>query len=112
MDRDVDKTFYTVTMARLLSQQGRYDQAERIYRHLVGRMPERADLRQALEETAAKLASTSDRWPAVTALIERWVRLTLRYQALRRLRRIALRPGADPLETETKTQWKGHIGPR
>ncbi len=91
MGMDVDKTFYTVTMARVLTGQGRYEAAARIYRYLLDQTPDQADLRQALDKVSSMLPEVSEQWHDVADLIERWVRLTLRHKALRRLQRIRLR---------------------
>ena len=86
MERTGDKTFYTVTMARVYADQGRYEEAARIYRYLLDQTPDRSDLRQALEAVASELTDTPGHWHNISGLIERWVRLTVRHTALRRLR--------------------------
>jgi len=91
MDMDMDKTFYTVTMARVLTGQGRYEAAARIYRYLLDQTPDQADLRQALDKVSSMLPEVSEQWHDVADLIERWVQLTLRHKALRQLQRIRLR---------------------
>lgn len=87
MDQTADKTFYTATMARLLTNQGRYADAIRIYCYLLERSPERTDLRNALEAVTSKLAAESGQWLGVSRSIEKWVRLMLRRNAILRLRR-------------------------
>ena len=44
MSLDEDNTFYTVTMARVYADQGRNEEAARIYRYLLDRTPDRPDL--------------------------------------------------------------------
>jgi tetratricopeptide (TPR) repeat protein len=85
---DTDRTFYTVTMARVYADQGRYEEAARIYRYLLDQTPDRADLKQALEAVLSMLPETSGRWHDVAGLIERWVGLIFRQNELRRLKRI------------------------
>ena len=85
MESTGDKTFYTVTMARVYAGQGRYDQAARIYRYLLDQTPDRSDLRQALAAVESMLPDTPDRLHDISELIERWVRLMVRRNALRRL---------------------------
>ncbi|WP_372679679.1 hypothetical protein [Desulfosarcina sp.] len=85
MESTQDKTFYTVTMARVYADQGRYEQAARIYRYLLDQTPDRSDLRQALEAVTSMLPASPGRWHDISGLIERWVRLMVRQNALRRL---------------------------
>ena len=88
MDIDEDKTYYTVTMARVYANQGKYEAAARIYRYLLDQTPDRVDLRQALEAVSSKASEAPRTWLDVAGLIEQWVRLTLRQNALRRLQKI------------------------
>ena len=85
MERAQDKTFYTVTMARVYADQGRYEEAARIYRYLLDQTPDRSDLRQALEAVTSQLPDIPGQWQDISGLIERWVRLMVRWNALRRL---------------------------
>jgi hypothetical protein len=87
-----DKTFYTTTMARVYTHQGRYEAAAQIYRYLLEQTPERADLRVALAEVTAMLPASPAQWTAVSDLIERWVRIMLRARELQRLQRIRVAP--------------------
>ena len=86
-----DKTFYTMTMARVHADQGRFDAAARIYRYLLDQTPDRADLRHSLDAVSAMLPETSGQWKDVAGLIDRWVQLVLRQNELRRLRQIRIR---------------------
>jgi len=94
MDFDRDKTFYTVTMARVYADQGRYEAAARIYRYLLDRTPDRVDLQQALADVLAAIPAVPSQLEGVRTLVARWVRLMLRYNALRRLERISIPPTA------------------
>ena len=87
MEGTGDKTFYTVTMARVYADQGRYEEAARIYRYLLDQTPDRSDLRQALDAAESMLPDTQHRWHDISGLIERWVRLMVRQNALRRLQK-------------------------
>lgn len=80
-----DKTFYTATMARLHADQGRYEAAIKIYRYLLEQMPDREDLKAALETVTAKLPEKSGQRDEVCVTVGRWVRLLLRLRELRRL---------------------------
>lgn len=86
MELTGDKTFYTVTMARVYADQGKYEEAARIYRYLLDQTPDRSDLRQALEAVTSELPDTPGHRHDISGLIERWVRLTVRHNALRRLK--------------------------
>jgi len=85
MESTGDKTFYTVTMARVYADQGRYEQAARIYRYLLDQTPDRPDLKQALEAVTSMLPDPPGDWHDISGLIERWVRLMVRRNAIRRL---------------------------
>ena len=93
MDNDGDKTFYTVTMARVYADQGRYEAAARIYRYLLDQTPDRSDLKQALDAVLSKLPETPKQWKDVAGLVERWAGLMLRLNALRRLQRTRIVAG-------------------
>jgi len=96
MDSHKDKTFYTVTMARVYADQGRYDAAARIYRYLLDQTPDRTDLQQALHAVLFRLPDAPAQWNDIAGLIECWVRTMLRRNALRRLQRIRIPPdGGD-----------------
>jgi len=90
MSVDEDKTFYTVTMARVHADQGRYEAAARIYRYLLDRTPDRPDLQSALDDVLAKLPEAPDCWADIAGSVERWIGLMLRYNELHRLKRISL----------------------
>ena len=83
MEADADKTFYTATMARVLSNQGKYAEAARIYHHLLEQTPDDADLRKALDTLAPLVADEPSRWNEVATLVEQWVRLMLGQKVLR-----------------------------
>ena len=91
MEFDNDKTFYTETMARLLTEQERYDSAAEVYRYLLEQAPHRKDLEEALDNVLSAIPEGVGNWETVSGLIERWITLTLRYKALRRLQQLAIR---------------------
>jgi tetratricopeptide (TPR) repeat protein len=94
MDISGDRTFYTVTMARVYADQGRYEEAAKIYRYLLDQTPDRSDLRQALETVTSLLPDTPGQWHDISDLIERWVRLMLTQNTYRRLQKIRV-PSVD-----------------
>ena len=95
MEINGDKTFYTVTMARVYADQGRFEEAARIYRYLLDQTPDRSDLRQALGEVTSMLPDTPSDWDDVSDLIERWVRLMVRQNALRGLQKCRVQSADD-----------------
>ena len=90
MESDGDKTFYTVTMANVYADQGRYDEAARIYRYLLDQTPDRLDLQEALDEVSAKLPEAPRQWQDVSDLVERWVQMILTFNRLGQLQRTVL----------------------
>ena len=86
MSPNEDNPFYTVTMARVYTRQGRYADAVRIYRHLLERDSRRTDLQSALEAVSSRMGGTAVPWFEHSRLIERWVRLLLRQNAVRHMR--------------------------
>jgi tetratricopeptide (TPR) repeat protein len=70
MDVDGDKTFYTLTMARVYADQGQYEEAARIYRYLLDQTPDRKDLREALDAVTAMLPETSEPLQDLAGLVE------------------------------------------
>ncbi|MFO7716215.1 hypothetical protein [Desulfosarcina sp.] len=87
-----DKTFYTATMARVYADQGRYDAAARIYRYLLERTPDRIDLKKALDGVLSRMPEAPVQWKDVSDVLERWVVLMLRFNALRRVQKIRISP--------------------
>lgn len=90
MEFETDKTFYTETMARLLTQQGRYDRAAEVYRYLLEQSPHRKDLGQALEQVLSCIPEGAEKREALSGLIKRWVTLMLRAKTLRQLQKLSL----------------------
>ena len=84
-----DNDFTTATMARVYSSQGHYEEAVKIYKHLLECEPDRQDLARALAGVEKKLrekakGSNED----LSALFSTWVDLILRYKRMRYLRKI------------------------
>ncbi len=65
-----------------------YEEAARIYRYLLDQTPDRSDLRQALAAVTSMLPDPPGHWDDISGLIERWVRLMVRQNALRRLKKM------------------------
>lgn len=81
-----DPTFYTVTMARMQSEQGNLARAAVIYRYLLRREPEREDLAEALAEVEDELRS-KDRYDLV-GIVSEWAELVLHLGRRRHLGRV------------------------
>ncbi len=83
-----DLNLYTKTMAGIYVQQGYFQKAIEIYRHLLAREPHRGDLKAALsaaESEAAKncTAKSDDFLP----LFAEWFDLVRKYNELQKLKR-------------------------
>ncbi|MGE5256012.1 MAG: tetratricopeptide repeat protein [Hyphomicrobiales bacterium] len=79
----------TVTLARLFAAQGHWEKAAEIYRSLLEHEPDREDLAQALSAAQQQLAA-SGRESArdLVPLFRRWIDLLLKYDRLRKLKRL------------------------
>jgi tetratricopeptide (TPR) repeat protein len=87
MEKETD--FYTGTMAKVYADQGHWDKAAEIYRHLLGLEPERIDYLEALAEAERKLNTTGNR-PVedLAPLFHQWIDLMLKYKNLQKLSRL------------------------
>lgn len=87
-----ESAFYTRTMATVYTDQGHFDRAAQIYRHLLQKEPDRQDLRAALSDVEHKLAEKNKKQLAdLTPLFEEWIDLLLRYNHLQKLTRLKRR---------------------
>lgn len=78
---------YTLTMARLLADQGHWQEAADIYRHLLRESPDREELSAALAEAERHLREPSPKTAAdLSSLFEEWIGLAFKAQRMRRLR--------------------------
>jgi tetratricopeptide (TPR) repeat protein len=87
MEKETD--FYTGTMAKVYADQGHWDKAAEIYRHLLRLEPERIDYLEALAEAERKLNTPGNR-PVedLAPLFHQWIDLMLKYKNLQKLRRL------------------------
>ena len=83
---ETDRTFFTVTMARMMAEQGNLGRAAEIYRYLLHQNPDRDDLADALAQIDAELAA-KDPYDLVNLLTE-WADLAMSAGGLSRLARI------------------------
>lgn len=79
-------TFYTLTMAKLQEDQGNYEKAEEIYRHLMDQKPEDESLAVALERVQKKIKSTSVE--SLAPLFREWIELMMEYRNMKSLSRL------------------------
>jgi hypothetical protein len=81
-----DDPFYTVTMARVHTQQGNLEEARRVYRYLLEKEPGRQDLVAALAalETGDGHSGIEDLLP----LFRQWLDLIFRYNKMRKLKKL------------------------
>ena len=73
----------TATMAKIFAQQGHYDKAIEIYRHLLKKDPDRRDLAEALARTEEKQSQSVVKAPRdVAYVLSEYIRLLLNYRQL------------------------------
>lgn len=90
--------FYTASMAKVYAAQGHIEKAAEVYQYLLARSPERQDLAEALaalkraggeNHPAGQLQTgTEGNYPHdLSGLCEKWVRMLIRYNHIRMLRK-------------------------
>jgi hypothetical protein len=84
-----DPEIYTRTMARVYAQQGHFDRAVAIYRHLLAESPYDETLVKALADAETLLlAQQATQKEDLVQLIRRWLRLRESQRRLERLKKI------------------------
>jgi tetratricopeptide (TPR) repeat protein len=84
-----DPEIYTRTMARVYVQQGHFDRAVAIYRHLLAESPYDETLAKALAEAETELlAQQETQKEDLVQLIRRWLRLLESQQRLELLKKV------------------------
>ena len=84
-----DHDFYTETMAKIYVDQGYLEKAAEVYRHLLTVEPEREDLAEALARIEDKMSADGRKRTAdLVPLLEEWIELLLRYNNLRKLKKL------------------------
>ena len=85
MEKETD--FYTATMAKVYTEQGHWDKAAEIYRHLLAQEPERDDYLQALAEVEKKATQKRQKsLEDLDGLFHQWFDLMFKYKNLLKLR--------------------------
>ena len=91
MEKETD--FYTATMAKVYADQGHWDKAAEIYRHLLKHKPERSDYLEALVEAERKIISSGKKKSEdLIPLFHQWFDLMLKYKNLQKLRKLKSGP--------------------
>lgn len=86
----VHKTFYTETMARILADQEKFQDAAKIYRHLLADEPgntQWASALAAMERAHAKQQAVENEEP-LAALFQCWVDIASRYNKVRKVKKL------------------------
>ena len=81
-----DDVFYTKTMAKVYTDQGKYEKAAGIYHYLLSREPDRKDLSDALFELEKK--RSADNCEGLVRLFIQWIDLLITSNELKKLRRL------------------------
>ena len=80
---------YTETMAKIYVDQGYFEKAAEIYRHLLKAEPDRQDLIEALARVESKISTPQNKSLKDTVpLLAEWIELLLRYHNVRKLKRL------------------------
>ena len=84
-----DNDFKTATMARVYSNQGHYEKAKDIYKHLLKCEPDRQDLARALAEVERKLhQKTQGNNEKLADMFSTWIDFIISYKRMRDLKKI------------------------
>ncbi|MEJ2639219.1 MAG: tetratricopeptide repeat protein [Desulfosarcinaceae bacterium] len=84
-----DPEIYTRTMARVYAQQGHFDRAVAIYRHLLSESPYDETLVKALADAETRLlAQQETQKEDLVQLTRQWLRLLESRQRLERLKKV------------------------
>jgi pentatricopeptide repeat protein len=88
MEKETD--FYTATMAKVYAEQGHWDKASEVYRHLLRQEPDRDDYLAALASMERKAKRARDNSiEDLGALFHQWFDLMLKYKNLQQLRKLS-----------------------
>lgn len=84
-----DKTFYTLTMAKVYAAQGYLNKAARIYHYLLQQSPDRQDLLDAVEDLEKRAAEKMKyQKEDLVSRISLWIDLLLKYNNLKKIKRL------------------------
>ncbi|MBT8357364.1 MAG: tetratricopeptide repeat protein [Desulfobacterales bacterium] len=84
-----DNDFKTATMARVYFNQGHYEKAKEIYKHLLKYEPDSRDLATALAEVESKLQQkTQGNGEKLADMFSTWIDFIISYKTMRYLKKI------------------------
>jgi hypothetical protein len=87
MNQEVD--IYTETMAKVYADQGHWQKAAKIYRHLLAKDPLRQDLVDALARAEKEMTENKPRNPEqLMPLFQEWIELLFKKEKLQKLQRL------------------------
>ena len=87
MNQEVD--IYTETMAKVYADQGHWQKAVKIYRHLLARDPLRQDLVDALARAEKEMMENKSRKPEqLVPLFQEWIELLFKNEKLQKLQKL------------------------
>lgn len=81
-----DKSLFTQTLAKVYAEQGHFQEAAQIYRHLLETWPNRPEYREAFQQIENRLATDGLQTDqALIGLISTWVDLEMGYARMKRI---------------------------
>jgi tetratricopeptide (TPR) repeat protein len=87
-----DAEFLTATMAGIFTDQGHFEKAIDIYRHLLTVEPDREDYLQALSELEEKVRNRPrKKLTDLIPLFEKWIDLSFKYNNVQKLKKMRRR---------------------
>jgi hypothetical protein len=87
MTKDIG--IYTETMAKVYAAQGHWEKAAEIYRHILTKEPARKEIADALSEVENRMLKDPPKDPGqLVPLFREWIQLMIRYENLKKLRRL------------------------
>ncbi len=89
-----DVEFHTATMAKVYAQQGHYQKAAEIYRHILSNEPDRQDIAKSLSMVEQKLADMEPeserdtRESDLVYLFQKWFQMSARHRRIEFLKNL------------------------
>ena len=87
-----DVEFHTATMAKVYAQQGHYQKAAEIYRHILSNEPDRQDIAAELSMVEQKLADMEPerdtRESDLVYLFQKWFQMAARHRRIETLKKL------------------------
>lgn len=86
-----DELFYTITMAKVCADQGKYFQALKIYRYLLEKEPDNRVIAEAVVEAQKVYYENSSK--ILVDLFSRWFKLIIQHNNMDKLKNLLHHPG-------------------